>query len=92
LDDWDLLQAVFEWKLEKMGLVPGFQVMLHLSQVFPVGQSKEAQKTRLKRLLSQRNEWASVTSEIETPVPQAILEDALRRLNQERLLSQLKTT
>jgi hypothetical protein len=91
LDDWDLLQAAFEAMIEAIGTRPGFNVNAILEKEFPAKQSKRAQKSRIKRLLSQRNEWAFNRPPMAEITPTEILEDALRRVTNELRLDPTKT-
>lgn len=91
LDDWDLLQAVFEGKITEISPHPGFNGPAILEQEFPALQSKNAQVVRLTRMLSQRNEWGYGRGPLDDGVPSEILEDALKRIQNETRLGQTKT-
>lgn len=92
MDDWDLLQATFEGMLEEVGFHLGVDIALTLEKEFPQDQSKQQQQARLKRMLSQRNEWGYAKRSVSNAVtPPEILSEALQRILNEMRLSQQKT-
>ncbi len=92
MDDWDLLQATFEGMLEEVGFHPGVDIALTLEKEFPDNQSKRQQEIRLKRMLSQRNEWGYAKRSVSNAgTPPEILREALQRILNEMRLSQQKT-
>lgn len=91
LDDWDLLQAAFEASVEEIGSRPGFDIEAILEKEFPHNQPKLSQENRIKVMLSQKNEWSSMTAPYKVETPTEILADALNRILNESRLSQRKT-
>lgn len=91
LDDWDLLQAAFEAMIEEAGAHPSIDVARILETEFPQTQSKPAQEAKLKRMLSQRNEWGHTKHPLQQATPAETLADALHRILNETRLSQCKT-
>lgn len=91
LDDWDLLQAVFEAVLEANDSLPGVSAQTLLADAFPMHLGKPGQIQRLNAMMSQRNAWAFGRKESTHPVPKNILSQALLQIQNEARLKQDRT-
>ncbi|MBY0404302.1 MAG: hypothetical protein K2X66_10425 [Cyanobacteria bacterium] len=96
LDDWDLLEAAFYGMLESVGskslrsLCP-FDFNGTFNEEFPENQTKNQQKARLKLMMSQRNIWGYDKVSLEESTPIKVLEDLLKRIQNEVHLSETTT-
>ncbi|WP_373531206.1 hypothetical protein [Vampirovibrio sp.] len=81
MDDFDCLQIAFEIMMLDMGDLPGFQAGVKIEENFPKDQTKAEQEKRLTAMLKAQNKLELSRSARKTP--DAVLQDALNRLDNE---------